>query len=97
MMMLQREKMISLINTSRIQIGVSCVFQVIAVADDRCHAKSGSAGEHRTILRSISFRGGSWRGMSPHWPGLMIDIDSKGLYDASRSRAEFVTPYQAIQ
>jgi hypothetical protein len=35
-------------------------------ADVRCNAKSGSAGEYRTILGSISFRGGSWRGMSPN-------------------------------
>jgi len=62
MMMLQREKMISLINTWKIQIGVSYVFQVIVVADGRCHAKSGSAGEHRKILRSVSFRGRSRRG-----------------------------------
>lgn len=84
--------MISLINTSKIQIGVSCVFQVIVVADGRCYAKSGSAGEHRTILRFISFRGGSWRGMSSMRTRLMKDIDSKGLHNASRSREEFITP-----
>jgi len=96
-MMLQREKMISLINISKIQIGVRSSFFAIAVADDRCHAKSSSAGEHRAIPGFVSFRRGSWRGMSPDEMGLMADIDSKGLYDASRSREEFVTPYQAVQ
>jgi len=89
--------MISLISTSKIQIGVRFSFFAIAVADDRCHAKSSSAGEYRALPGFVSFGGGSWRGMSPDRMGLMADIDSKGLYDASRSRAEFVTPYQAIQ
>ena len=35
--------------------------------------------------------------MLPDRMELMADIDSEGLYDASRSREEFVTPYQAIQ
>jgi hypothetical protein len=92
MMMLQREKMISLISIWKIQIGVSSRLLVNAVADDRCDAKSSSAGEYRTILGFISFRGGSWRGMSSSWMRLMKDINSKGLYHASRSREEFVTP-----
>lgn len=97
MMMLQRGKMIYLINISKIQIGVSSLITVIVVADDRCHAKSSSAGEHRAIPGFVSFRGGSWRGMSPDGMGLMLDIDSERLYDASRSREEFVAPYQEIQ
>jgi len=85
-----------LINILKIQIGVSFLFRVIAVADDRCDAKSSSSGEYRAILRFISFRGRSWRGMSPNRMGLMVDINSKGLHNASRSREEFFTPHKAI-